>query len=148
MRNETSLQSDEEESAMLTFSPLEPGSPFRPGRPGGPWRTITEVKNQFSQRRTKKKKREKNSWQYKQNCKVTRLDFFFKWGNKEKEREDRVREKLECQNEREQNKWLKNHTFHREGSKETTQQMKTLSIETLFKGIGYGFVKQPNLEQV
>lgn len=39
-------------------------------------------------------------------------------------------------------------TFHREGSKETTQKMKTLSIETLFKGIGYGFVKQPNLEQV
>lgn len=28
------------------------------------------------------------------------------------------------------------------------QQMKTLSIEPLFKGIGYGFVKQSNLEQV
>lgn len=148
MRNETSLQSDEEESATLTFSPLEPGSPFRPGRPGGPWRTITEVKNQFSQRRTKKKKkREKNSWQYKQNCKVTRLDFFLNEAIKRK-KEKTVRENLECQNEREQNKWLKNHTFHREGSKETTQKMKTLSIETLFKGIGYGFVKQPNLEQV
>lgn len=148
MRNETSLQSDEEESATLTFSPLEPGSPFRPGRPGGPWRTITEVKNLFSQRRTKKKKKEKRT--HDSTSKTLKLQdlIFFKWGNKEKEREDRVRENLECQNEREQNKWLKNHTFHREGSKETTQKMKTLSIETLFKGIGYGFVKQANLEQV